>query len=240
MQAAPMPERKIACADAYERAQLRRNERKLRSARADLVSCLQVCPAMVRPDCLRWLGEVDADLPTVVFEARDGRANEIFDVRVRVDREPLVERLDGGALPVDPGVHTFLYERDGQAREQVVTVREGEKNRKLMVTFEGHDGSAPGGSFRSTPAPIPTRPVPPAAYVAGAAALLGFGGFVWFGATGLSQRNELAATCSPHCPLDEVAQVRTRYIVADVCLGAAAIAAGVAVWLYLSRPSSHP
>ncbi|WP_438011704.1 hypothetical protein WME89_25535 [Sorangium sp. So ce321] len=154
---------KRACAAAYERAQGLRRDGKLIAAREALIACSQpTCPAAAVADCGPWLAEVEKSLPSVVIAARDAGGRERLDVRVLVDGRLLAATLDGKALPVDPGPHTFRYEpAGGPAVEERVLIREGEKNRAITVIL----GSPPAGAPPS-PRPIvaPAAPgVPPSA-----------------------------------------------------------------------------
>jgi hypothetical protein len=66
-------------------------------------------------------------------------------------------------------------------------------------------------------------------------AAAGLGAFVFFAATGLSERAELRERCAPFCTDDDVAGMRTRFIAADVSLAIAAAAGTGAAILYLTR-----
>ena len=80
------------------------------------------------------------------------------------------------------------------------------------------------------------RPTHTLAYViggVGVAALAGFGYFAW---SGKSRRNELADTCSPSCPKNQVDGVRSKYLVADILLGVGVVALGTGAYFYFSAP----
>ncbi|WP_437932449.1 hypothetical protein WMF37_25380 [Sorangium sp. So ce291] len=154
---------KRACAAAYERAQGLRRDGKLIAAREALIACSQpTCPAAAVADCGPWLAEVEKSLPSVVIAARDAGGRERLDVRVLVDGRLLAAALDGKALPVDPGPHTFRYEpAGGPAVEERVLIREGEKNRAITVILGAPPAGAP-----SSPRPMvaPAAPsAPPSA-----------------------------------------------------------------------------
>ncbi|XYI03713.1 hypothetical protein ACMHYB_29695 [Sorangium sp. So ce1128] len=151
---------KRACAAAYERAQGLRRDGKLIAAREALIACSQpTCPAAAVADCGPWLAEVEKSLPSVVIAARDAGGRERLDVRVLVDGRLLAAALDGKALPVDPGPHTFRYEpAGGPAVEERVLIREGEKNRAITVML----GEPPTGA-PSSPHPLAAPGAPPSA-----------------------------------------------------------------------------
>ncbi|WP_437760705.1 hypothetical protein [Sorangium sp. So ce1389] len=151
---------KRACAAAYERAQGLRRDGKLIAAREALIACSQpTCPAAAVADCGPWLAEVEKSLPSVVIAAREAGGRERLDVRVLVDGRLLAATLDGKALPVDPGPHTFRYEpAGGPAVEERVLIREGEKNRAITVIL----GAPPAGGPPS-PRPLAAPAAPPSA-----------------------------------------------------------------------------
>jgi hypothetical protein len=125
------------CIDESERAQHARAAGKLREAREHLLRCGdESCPAIVRRDCAKWQSEVTELLPGVVLGAKDPKGADLFDVNVTLDGEPLVTHLDGKAVAVDPGAHTFTFTVSGQPPvAERVLVKEGEKARALNVTF---------------------------------------------------------------------------------------------------------
>jgi hypothetical protein len=136
---------KTQCIAANEKAQDLRQEGKLREARAQLTTCVAAsCPGPVREDCARLFGEVDAALPSLVFEVKDRAGDDLGAVRVTADGEALADRLDGTAIVVDPGDHRFVFEANGlPAVEKRVVVREGDKGRHVSVSMSP---GAPGGS----------------------------------------------------------------------------------------------
>src|SRR5262245_60901937 len=99
--AVSQPAARQACFASHEQAQLLRGKGKLRSARAELLVCVRdVCPAPMRNECARWIAEVDAAQPTVVFQAREADGRDLAEVRVLIDGELLVDRLDGRPMAV--------------------------------------------------------------------------------------------------------------------------------------------
>ena len=152
---------KLACSRAYDQTQALRRQGRLLAAREQAAFCTRdACADFIRTDCAKWLGEITASQPTVVFEARDGAGKETSDVRVDLDGKPWIAALDGKAKPVDPGPHVFHYVRSsGESVDDTVQIREGEKNRKLTAPFK--IAAAP-----AIPLPVPPPPVaPPAADV---------------------------------------------------------------------------
>src|SRR5215471_13311683 len=74
------------CIKAAEDAQVQRDAGHLMSALDDLVICARdVCPIVVRQDCVSWLPQVEATLPSVLVHAVDARGADVVGVRVLID-----------------------------------------------------------------------------------------------------------------------------------------------------------
>ena len=160
------------CATASEQGQELRDQGKLRAALELFVQCAAAtCPAIVRNDCAPWVTQVQAKLPTVAFRARDGEGHDITDVRVSVDGEEIAGKLDGRALTMDPGTHTFRFNKAGEPEvTRTLLLREGEKGRLVDVVIGAAPPPASGGFS-----------VPVAGWVLGGLSLAGFGAGIGFG-----------------------------------------------------------
>lgn len=125
------------CGDAYARAQQLRNDRKLLQARDALRICAQpTCKDFIIKDCTSWLDQVQASLPTVVPVAADETGTPLAGVKVSMDGQVLLEKVEGRSVEVDPGAHTFTFERpDGTKMDKAVIVPEGERDRRVLATF---------------------------------------------------------------------------------------------------------
>jgi hypothetical protein len=147
-----------ACLAAADKGQHARAAGKLREAREQLTICGgEGCPTLVRRDCSQWQTEIASAMPSVVFGAKDKQGRDLFDVTVSMDGEPLVKKLDGKSVAVDPGPHTFTFELAGQpAVVERALVKEGEKTRPITVTF-GVESSGP-AVVTATRAPLVDRP----------------------------------------------------------------------------------
>ena len=230
------------CASAYEQAQVARSDGRLRLAHEHLETCVEPgCPDFVRADCDRWLDEVESALPSVVLGAKRGGV-DVSDVRVMLDDELLVEQLVGRALAIDPGRHklTFVGADDEQVVIEVV-VREGEKNRPIVATFELSPEAPPPPLVTPTATPPTQEPkrrgtLP---YVVAGVGVLGIGGFAVLGALGNKQKADREHDCAPNCTDSEVASVRTTYVLADVSLGLGVVALGTAGYLFFAGPPSQ-
>jgi hypothetical protein len=152
-----------ACLNASEKGQRARTAGKMREAHEHFLICGgEGCPTIVRKDCSQWNSELAATIPTVVFGARDKAGRDLFDVTVSMDGEVLVKKLDGKAVSVDPGPHTFRFEHQGFTPvTEKVLVKEGERARVFNVTFETTGTSptpAPTASSDTPPKPPPNQP----------------------------------------------------------------------------------
>jgi hypothetical protein len=227
------------CATAYEQAQYARKERKLRRAREQLILCAQPeCPAATRNDCVPWLAEVEASLPTVVFGATDAAGKELTDVKVLVDDAVLVDRLDGAAVAVDPGPRRFLFQHAGAKDvEESFVIKEGEKNRILGVQFKDVGAAA---ASKAAPGPAAQAESSgasywPAALLTGVGAL-GIGGAVLFGVGAKSDADDLRSTCAPRCSTSSVDDVRSKLLVSDVFLGVGVVSLALAAYFFIRPP----
>jgi serine/threonine-protein kinase len=79
---------------------------------------------------------VDKATPTVVFVVIDSVGAERSDVRITMDGQPLVATLDGKAIPLDAGAHSFVFEStSGEASGRTLLLHEGEKDRRERVVL---------------------------------------------------------------------------------------------------------
>jgi hypothetical protein len=207
------------CLGANEKAISLRNDHKLRAARAQLVICAaSSCPVDVRNECVRRVAEVNTAIPTIVFEVKDAAGRDLSAVKVSMDGQPLVDQLDGTALSIDPGKHTFTFDAAGQPTiDKLLVIREGQKGRREAVTFGGPAAAAP------TPASISTQSAPViapqtetistqaggrsgglsgqkvGALVAGGVGVAGIAVGSIFGLSAISKKNDAATYCDPGC-----------------------------------------
>ncbi|MEO8877037.1 MAG: hypothetical protein ABI461_15705, partial [Polyangiaceae bacterium] len=236
-----------ACTASYEKAQYLRRDKKLRAARKELLTCSQTsCPAAIVSDCTTWMSEVEKIIPSVVFDARDSKGQSVASVKVSMDGELLQNKLDGVAIQVDPGTHTFRFEPDqGAPGEQQVLVLEGEKAR--VITF-AMASATNGGGAQTAPGPEQPKPEPRSgsgtktiAYVVGGVGVAALATGIIFGALGSSQASadkDGSSKCAPNCSDDEVSSIKTKLIISDVLIPVGIVGIGAAVVLYLTSGSS--
>jgi hypothetical protein len=230
----------VACVRAAEDAQSVRSAHRLRAAFKHLLVCSQSnCPTVIRKDCSYWLAEVEKLLPSVTVQAVDKDGRDLTDVSVTMDGEPLVSRLDGLAVRVDPGARTFRFEHVGSTPiEQTIVIREGQKGRLIRITFDPR------------PPPPPPRPkpaerryrVPAPTVVFGAVGVAALGSFGYFGIVGRSDAAELAESCGKNktCNESQVSPIRTKLLIADVSLGVGLVSLGAATYLFFAGNEQRP
>ncbi len=171
------------CISANESAVKLRGEHKLRQAREQALVCAATgCPGEVRDACQKRVVELSTAIPTIVFLAKDGAGHDLVAVKVSMDGEPIADRLEGAAIPIEIGQHKFSFEVAGQAPvEQSFVISEGQKDRRETITIAAPAGggstASPATPSNSTPsvAGVPATPsqaapaeAPPAASVSGA------------------------------------------------------------------------
>jgi hypothetical protein len=212
----------------------------LRAAFKNLLVCAQSnCPTVVRNDCVYWLAEVEKLVPSVTVQAKDKDGADLTDVSVSVDGEPLVSRLDGLTVPVDPGLRTFRFEHVGSTPiEQKIVIREGQKGRVIAIQFDPRPSRLP-------PPPPPKRrrsAIPTGTVVFGSIGVAALGSFAYFAITGRHDAAELRDSCGRNktCTEDQVSPVRTKLLVADISLGVGLVSLGAATYAFLTRPKAEP
>jgi hypothetical protein len=143
---------KDQCVDSHTQGQTLRIDGKFAAARAQFGACIDPsCPTIVREDCARRLQDLDRSQPTIIFELA-GAPEGVSAVQVTVDGLPLADHLDGIALRVDPGEHTFAFAASGVAPvTRRLEIREGDRDRRERILL--------GGTSMSTPSPtaVPQR-----------------------------------------------------------------------------------
>jgi hypothetical protein len=154
------------CIRANEAAQDLRRTGKLVAAHEDLLTCIAAsCPGPIRADCLQRLHEVDAALPKLVFDVKDGTGSALAAVRVSdAHGKVLATHLDGTAIPVDPGpLHLVFEGADGLRTEVDLVAREGDGERHVPVILALPHVEAPVvvAAPPSSPPPLPPPPMSP-------------------------------------------------------------------------------
>jgi hypothetical protein len=244
------------CLAASEASLKSGNDQKLRQERTQLLVCASAnCPADIRKECVHRVDEVNAAIPTIIFEAKDGSGKDLSSVKVTMDGQILAERLEGSALSIDPGEHTFLFETAGQAplTKQFV-IRESQKDRREAITF-GADVASPTTSSEPTGAPQ-TLPLPQAsepshalgpqrigAIVAGGVGVVGVAVGSVFGLVAMSKKNDAQNVCPSQCAtpdgVSKWSDAKSAGTISTVAfiVGGVGLAGGAILW-FTAKPTS--
>lgn len=228
------PEQAKTCVEAHDRAQDQREAGELMAARTSLARCSDTaCPAVVREECVKLVGQLDGAIPSVVVVIVDAAGNELTPERVTIDGAESELALRGRAVEIDPGSHVLaVYVHDAKVAEVSFTLREGEQRRRVLVTARGAAPATQRPDERT--APERPRSSNTLSYLAGGVGIAGLAGFTYFGLTGLSKEKDLER-CRP-CSDDRLSEVKRSYLLADVSLAVGLVGLGAATYLILSEP----
>jgi hypothetical protein len=256
------PPTKAQCIEANAKAQELRRDSKLAAARKQLEACMDAaCPGLVRSDCTARLDEVDRAQPTLVLDVKDRAGDDLTEVKVTVDGEPLAAKLDGTALRFDPGQHTFGFDASGfQPVTKIFVLKETEKGRRervVLVRAANVASTEPTsvGTAVTTGAEQAPGPEPPSGLgaqrwlgiVAGGVGLAGIATGAVFGLMASSEWNAQQSACgSPSsCPDHDGALSHHANLTTDgaistwTFIGGGALVAGGAL-LFLAAPRRAP
>ncbi|MBI2388511.1 MAG: hypothetical protein HYV09_02740 [Deltaproteobacteria bacterium] len=249
--AASADDEKEACVLAHADAQRAMKAVDLVMAHRALTRCSRTsCPAPVRLECIDWLADVSARVPSVIFVARVGDA-AVTEVLVRVDGELVAATLDGRSYALNPGEHVVRFERAGaEAIERRVLVLESDRSRVVEGAWPAPSAAAaPVAAQVASPKPAPpdaprapVRPTPIAAWVLAGVGVVGLATFIGFAVDGRVRQAELEAGCAPYCAADEVRAMRRSYLIGDVALAVslASFAGSGALFWVSSGPATSP
>jgi hypothetical protein len=233
------PRGPAACMELYENAEKEEQAGHLREARGLLIGCARAaCGHPLLAACSSKFTQLDAvDVPSIRPAVTDETGAARTDVQVRMDGELLAARLDGQALPVDPGLHEFTFETEGGlSSTQKILIVQGELGREVAVTLRGANGEVattapapPTGAPRegSSP-PVDAEPERPTSKRSALPYLIGGGIF---------------AVVEAGAAVLYLGQADNSHLAVDVSIGASigvgAAALGVATWLLLSDHKPH-
>lgn len=195
----PAPVTRKECTPAYTDTQVHRKDGRLRDARAAAIKCSQTVCIFQRKDCVMWLEEIEAAMPTVVFAARDESGRDVATASVEVDDVVVQESLDGKPQEIDPGQHKVVFRSQGfPAVEQSVLIVDAEKGKVVSVTFAR---PAPEKPKAAAPPPAPPQDATPSLFdnpwpwVVGGAGLATAGVGVAFWVMSIAGQDEISDNC---------------------------------------------
>jgi hypothetical protein len=227
---------KAVCFDSASKGQSLRAAHELVEAREQFVICAAAtCPALVRTDCANWLAEVDKTLPSVVVTAKNAEGADLVDVRVSIDGKPFLTKLDGLAVPTNPGQHTLHFEApDGASLDQLVVIHEGEKNEHVGVVLGARTASTPGGESAGA---SPLRQV---GWWLGGVGIAGLATGAVLGVLAIVDTKDAHCNASKQCLAGPLGDARTAATASDIAL----IAGGVlfamgASFVLVGHPTTH-
>ena len=253
---------KAECIAASESGQDLRHAAKLRDARAQFTVCVAAsCPGPIREDCAQSLDEIAKAMPSIIFELKDTAGHDAVGVTITMDGQPLAASA-GTAIELDPGVHIFTFEAQGQPKvDKRLVVSEGVKERReVLVVVDGSKQRGDAMSSAKTLEPVAVTSVPSKSEVAArpsgppmlAWAAFGVGGAgltlgVVAGLVAGGKHSTLAGecdgntnTCAPQYAgdLDAFHTWRTVSTIGYV-VGALGVAGGATLWLTAPNARSN-
>jgi hypothetical protein len=236
---------KKACVAAYEAAQVERDTGRLVDSRAHLAYCASDdCPQALRGDCLGWLSEVDARLPTIVLRIVTRSGHDVLEATAAVDGGVPIP-IDGRPVSLDPGPHEIHASVARQSVVERIVVAEGERGRIVVLPpiadLADAEAEAPRdrverAELRSSPTPSgPQRENSRTVWgilSAGVAAET-FGVATYLYVLGLNDRSALKARCGgpSSCSSDAADGARAKLVAGDVFAGLGIVLVGVAAYL---------
>jgi hypothetical protein len=230
---------------------------RLRAERTELLICAALsCPSEIRNECIRRVDDVNAAIPTIMFEVKDAAGNDLGAVKVTMDGEWLTDRLEGIAIAIDPGAHLFTFEAARQApvRKQLI-IREGERRRREVIVLATLASpapdprptlapvSAPSSGRPSTDGRASPRPARVLPIITTGIGVVGLAVGTAFGLQAMSRRNEARARCPGLCSdqagvsLWQDAKRAGTVSTIAFAVGAAGLLGGAALWLTGGRES---
>jgi hypothetical protein len=227
------------CMAAHHSAQELKQKEQLVEAQQQLQICSSAtCPGAVISDCGNWIADLEQRTPSIVVEVRvDGKPSD--DAKVFVDQKPVTDWSH--ALTLNPGRHVVRAEAPTfEPSEQTVQLPEGQRMRLVSIDFKSPQAAAPPPKQQQPLAPDttpPTRPTPTVVYPLLGVGVAGLASFTAFALMGRSKQTDLENTCQPHCTDDDLAPMKTSYLIADIsgAVGVASLIAAAA--FYFSRPT---
>ncbi len=230
------PTSKAACVGAYEDAQKKRLAGDLPGAKLELQVCGQdACPALIRTECVGWLREVEAAMPSVIVAVRNAAGSDVTSAKISVDGQPLRPRAPGEAVEVKPGLRKFRVEVAGEPPlERDVLIQSGEKSRVISLVV----GAPSPQLARDAPAPRAGLPTP--MIVLGVIGLASVAAGITFDAAGTVRLHDLHTGCAPNCSPGRVDGTRTEIIAGDSLLAAGVVALGAATIYFFTHREARP
>lgn len=150
---------KHACAQYYYKAKENIQAGHLLDAKETLGRCARaVCGSFLQQECTTLYTQMENDAPSVVPVVLDAADTPGAAFEVRVDGELLTSKLDGIAIPVNPGWHEFTFSTEGRTfASRKILLAQGQRNRAIAVSQRPAEDKIAGAPkiIRTSKAPDP-------------------------------------------------------------------------------------
>jgi len=216
----------------------RRAEHHLLAARDAYRACVAEpeCPAVVRDECDAALTDLKTAIPTVLISIVDQAQHDVAGATLLIDGKSVP--VDGSAMEFDPGAHELVANSGSLSTTVQLVAIENDRNRRVELRLVPPVEASPLPALTAEPPrPAPRSLVP--SYILGGVGVLGAASFSYFALSGHSEFNRLQ-NCKPNCQPDDVREVRTRYLLADISLGVSVAALVSAGYLFFHTPPPAP
>lgn len=234
--------------------ELQRNGKLLESRIKNAECATEACPQAIQRACVARADELNAAIPSVIFEVRDAQGHDIASVTIAVDGQA-PQPLPAQALSLNPGAHRFRFEAPGsQPSEPTFVLRAGERQRRERVVLSANISKAAPTKGPEPATGLATETSPPRAeggssrstqktlgLVAGGVGIAGLAvGGVFFGIA-TRQWDEAKTQCGSGCSVDSPAETKkadaeSNATVATVSFVAGGVLLVGGVLLFLTAP----
>jgi len=132
----PGREDKRVCVESYYKAKESFQSGRLLDAKEPLGRCARpVCGSFLQQECTALYLQMDSDIPSVVPVVIDAADASGSAFEVRMDGEVLTSKLDGIAIPVNPGWHDFTFSAENRVfATQKILIAQGQHNRPISIS----------------------------------------------------------------------------------------------------------
>jgi hypothetical protein len=130
-----------ACLSAYKSAQELERIGRFLQAKELVDSCMSPgCGWVLQRKCAFLSSMMASDIPSVVPVVTDEAGKPRIDVKVTMDGAVLTSRLDGRAVPIDPGLHEFSFSMQNRVIvKRQIMIGQGERNRAILISLRTSD-----------------------------------------------------------------------------------------------------
>jgi len=240
------------CADANASAQVLQRAGKFTAARVELRKCVDAsCPDVVRADCAQRQEELERLQPTILFDVKDPGHHDVIQVSISIDGQKVADKVDGLAIRVDPGPHSFSFGAPGHpVTTAEFVIHEGEKLRnERIVLVEPADGAPPAVPVVAPPPGSAWNTQRVAAVVGGAVGVAGVAVGAIFGIMASSALSKSKTECASAAPggcsnhgaaVSDYQSASTDGTVSTAAFIAGGVLVAAGVTLFFTAPSRTP